>query len=342
MEIQEWLGTENKLGQDIWEKKYKFENETLDDFFERVSGGNQELKHLIIDKKFMFGGRILANRGLQKLGRKITYSNCYVISPPEDNIESIFDCAKSLARTFSYGGGCGIDISRLRPIGALVNNAAKTTTGSVSFMDLYSLTTELIGQSGRRGALMISLDCAHPDLLEFLDIKKDLKKVTKANISVKLTDEFMQAVVDNADYELWFGISERKEEYVKTVNAREVLMKLAENNWSMGEPGALFWDRINNWNLVSEDLNFNYAGVNPCAEEPLPAGGSCLLGSLNLAEFVETPDGFKSYFNFPRFRQAIKIAVIGLNEVLHEGLELHPLQEQRDSVNDWRQIGLTY
>lgn len=116
----------------------------------RVSGWNEEIKQLIKGKKFLFGGRILANRGLESKGRKVSLSNCYVIEPPEDNIESIFDCAKKLARTYSYGGGCGVDISKLSPRGAKVNNAAKETTGSISFMDLYSMVTGLIGQAGRR------------------------------------------------------------------------------------------------------------------------------------------------------------------------------------------------
>ncbi len=150
MNVQNWLGKDNKLGIDIWERKYRYKNETFDEWLERVSGGNYKIKNLIIEKKFLFGGRILAIRGLEKYGRKISLSNCYVITPPEDSIESIFECATKLARTYSYGGGCGIDISKLAPRGAKVNNAAKETTGSVSFMDLYSLVTGLIGQSGRR------------------------------------------------------------------------------------------------------------------------------------------------------------------------------------------------
>ena len=109
MTVQEWLGNENQLGQDIWEKKYRYENETFDEWINRVSGGNSEIANLIKEKKFLFGGRILANRGLENKGRKISLSNCYVIEPPEDNIESIFDCAKKLARTYSRGGGCGVD-----------------------------------------------------------------------------------------------------------------------------------------------------------------------------------------------------------------------------------------
>lgn len=335
MTVQEWLGEDNQLGIDIWEKKYRKNNETFDEWLERVSGGNNEVKQLIIEKKFLFGGRILSNRGIEKYGEKITLSNCYVITPPDDSIESIFECASKLARTYSYGGGCGVDISNLAPRGAKVNNAAKTTTGSTSFMDLYSLVTGLICQNGRRGALMLSLDCHHPDLEEFIEIKSDLNKVTKANISIRITDDFMVAVKNKSDFELSFTRKETGETIKKTVNAYELFKKICKMNWDYAEPGMLFWDRIENWNLLSNDPKFHYAGVNPCAEEPLPAGGSCLLGSLNLSEFVHD-----KIFDFDDFRKCVRISVNALNDVLFEGLPLHPLEEQQQSVNDWRQIGL--
>ena len=336
MNVQEWLGADNQLGVDIWEKKYKHNNESFDEWLDRVSGGDNDVRQLIQDKKFLFGGRILSNRGLDKQGLKVTLSNCYVIDPPEDSIESIFECASKLARTYSYGGGCGIDISKLAPRGAKVRNTAKETTGSISFMDLYSLVTGLIGQNGRRGALMISLSCDHPDIEEFIDIKNDLEKVTKANISIRITHKFMDAVINNKDYELSFVREETGEEIKKVVNAKELFHKIAKNNWNMGEPGMLFWDTIENWNLLSGFDNFQYAGTNPCAEEPLPAGGSCLLGSLNLSAFVNSNGDFL----FEDFYKAAYIATIALNDVLNEGINLHPLQEQRDSVRDWRQIGL--
>lgn len=335
MTVQEWLGTENQLGQDIWERKYRYENETFDEWINRVSGGNSEIANLIKEKKFLFGGRILANRGLENKGRKISLSNCYVIEPPEDNIESIFDCAKKLARTYSYGGGCGVDISKLSPRGAKVNNAAKETTGSVSFMDLYSMVTGLIGQAGRRGALMLSLSCEHPDLGEFIGIKSDLDRVTKANISIRITDKFMAAVKNRTTFTLSFTRLETGETITKEVDAYEMFHKMCEMNWDYAEPGMLFWDRINNWNLLSCDDEFEYAGTNPCAEEPLPAGGSCLLGSINLVEFA-----CDTGFDFESFKHCVKSSVIALNEVLDEGLPLHPLKEQRESVYDWRQIGL--
>lgn len=335
MWVEDWLGKDNKLGCDIWRKKYQHEGETFLEWLDRVSNGNEELKKDILDKKFLFGGRILSNRGLQKQGRKVTYSNCYVIEQPKDNLESIFDAAKKLARTFSYGGGCGIDISQLAPRGAVINNAAKETTGAVSFMDLYNLTTSLIGQNGRRGALMISLGCNHPDLEEFIDIKTDLNKITKANISIRVTDEFMRAVVLGEYYDLTFVREETGEEIVKTVFAPTIFKKLCANNWNYGEPGMLYWDSIEKWNLLADDSEFKFAGVNPCAEEPLPAGGSCLLGAINLSAFVKN-----GKFDFDDFAETVARAVKALNEVLDEGLELHPLEEQRESVADWRQIGL--
>lgn len=335
MTVQEWLGYDNQLGVDIWERKYRYENETFDEWITRVSGRNETIAELIKEKKFLFGGRILANRGLENKGRKISLSNCYVIEPPEDNIESIFDCAKKLARTYSYGGGCGVDISKLSPRGAKVNNAAKETTGSVSFMDLYSMVTGLIGQAGRRGALMLSLSCEHPDLEEFIGIKSDLDRVTKANISIRITDKFMAAVKNRTPFTLSFTRLETGETITKEIDAYEMFHKMCEMNWDYAEPGMLFWDRINNWNLLSCDDEFEYAGTNPCAEEPLPAGGSCLLGSINLAEFA-----CDTGFDFESFKHCVKSSVIALNEVLDEGLTLHPLKEQRESVYDWRQIGL--
>ena len=333
MTVEQWLGESNKLGIDIWHNKYQHNNETFEEWLKRVSGGNQDVEDLIVEKKFLPGGRILSNRGVTD--SKVTYSNCYVISPPEDNIESIYDCCKNLARTYSYGGGCGIDISKLAPAGAKVHNQARSTSGAVSFMETFSQVTAQIGQNGRRGALMISIDCHHPDLLEFIDIKAKPDSVTKANISVKVTDDFMQAVKDDKEWVMSFTRPETGETITKTARAVDIFNKLCQNNWDWAEPGILFWDRIENWNLLSNNDEFHYAGTNPCAEEPLPAGGSCLLGSMNLAAFVK--DG---KFDFEDFCESVYIAVEALNDILEEGLPLHPLEEQRKSVSEWRQIGL--
>lgn len=310
MELQDWKLSE--LGEDIWKKKYQRNGESFEDWLERVSGGDTQVAQLIVDKKFLFGGRILSNRGITDRG--VTYSNCYVIEPPHDSIEGIYEAAMKLARTFSYGGGCGVDISTLRPKGAEVHNAALTTSGAVSFMDVLEQTARVIGQNGRRGALMISMDSSHPDIHDFIDAKLD-NKLEKCNISVRMSDDDME-------------------------NKPDILDHIALNNYDWAEPGILYWDTVKRYNLLDEFAYFEYAGVNPCAEEPLPAGGSCLLGALNLSEFVENPFTDKAAFNIPEFKSAVRIAIRALNDVLDEGLELHPLEEQRNSVRDWRQIGL--
>lgn len=310
MELQDWKLSE--LGEDIWKKKYQRNGESFDQWLDRVSGGDKQVAQLILDKKFLFGGRILSNRGITNRG--VTYSNCYVIAPPEDSIEGIYETAMKLARTFSYGGGCGVDISTLRPKGAEVHNAALTTSGAVSFMDVFEQTARVIGQNGRRGALMLSMDSSHPDIHDFIDAKLD-NKLEKCNISVRMSSKDME-------------------------NKPEILDHIAANNYDWAEPGILFWDTIESYNLLDEFKDFKYAGVNPCAEEPLPAGGSCLLGALNLSEFVENPFTPQAAFNIPEFKSAVRIAIRALNNVLDEGLELHPLEEQQQSVRDWRQIGL--
>lgn len=334
MTIEQWLGKDNLLGIDIWLRKYRKGEESFDEWLDRVSNGNKKVKKAIIDKKFIPGGRILSNRGVKDT--RVTYSNCYVVAPPEDSIESIYESRKKLARTYSYGGGCGIDLSKLAPAGAKVHNQAEKTSGAVSFMEGYSQTTEEIGQNGRRGALMISLDCHHPDLLDFIDIKTKDGSVTKANISVRVTDDFMQAVENDDDWVMSFTREETGETITKTAKARDIFNKLCENNWNWAEPGILFWNTIEDYNLLSNNPDFEYAGTNPCAEEPLPAGGSCLLASINLSAFVDDCGDFM----YDDFYDTIDVGIRYLNEVLDEGLPLHPLQEQRDSVRDWRQVGL--
>ncbi|MFA7533108.1 MAG: ATP cone domain-containing protein, partial [Tissierellaceae bacterium] len=335
---QGWIMTD--LQRDIYEKKYRFDYESFDNFLDRVSGGNNLIKKAIKDKKLMPAGRILAGRGLDKLGRKITLSNCYVLPKVEDNIESIFDTAKHLARTYSYGGGVGLSITQLRPKGSKVNNAAVTTTGAVSFMDLFSMVTGLIGMRGRRGALMLNMDISHPDIEDFIDVKNDLKKVNYANISVNIDDDFIEAIQNDGEYNLYFKVESTGEEMSKTVRARELFRKIATNNWNMAEPGVLYTNRINSWHLMSEDETFEFAGVNPCAEETLPAFGSCNLSSINLSEFVKNPFTKFAYFEYEKFGDMVREGVIYLNQVLDENMELHPLEQQREMSKEYRQIGL--
>lgn len=287
MLVEQWLGKDNTLGIDIWNRKYRKGEETFDQWLDRVSNNNSDVRQAILDKKFIPGGRILSNRGIKNT--RVTYSNCYVVTPPEDSLESIYESRTKLARTYSYGGGCGIDISNLAPAGARVHNQAEKTSGAVSFMDGYSMTTEEIGQNGRRGALMISLDCHHPDLMDFIDIKTKEGKVTKANISVRVTDDFMRAVENDEDWVMSFTRKETGDTITKVEKARVIFDKLCENNWNWAEPGILFWDNICNYNLLSNNKDFKYAGTNPCVTGDTLV--STTRGEIPIRELVgQTPD----------------------------------------------------
>jgi ribonucleoside-diphosphate reductase alpha chain len=341
---------------DTWNKKYrnvvqKDENtvnsETLHNWFKRVCNGNEELIKRMEDMKFLFGGRILANRGLVTKDHKVTLSNCYVLPPVEDNIDSIFGTAKDLATIFSRGGGVGIDISKLRYKGAPVRNSAETTTGAVSFMQLYDITTAIIGQKGRRGALIIAMDAEHPDVEDFINIKKDLNLITNANISVKVSDRFMRYAVENPgeSYTMMCKLIDEEtgetwHTHRITVTPSKILEHIAENNWKMAEPGVLFWDRMKNYNFIENNPYINITGVNPCGELPLPDYGSCNLGNINLSAYVREPFEEKAWFDFTALTHDVPIYVKALNDVLIEGKEYHPLHEQRDAIRYYRQIGL--
>ena len=339
MEIKEWLGNDNQVGYDIWTKKYQYNNENFEQWLERVSGGDHEVMRLIREKKFLFGGRVLAGRGVDV---KQSYSNCYVCKAPEDNIESIFETCTQMARTYSYGGGCGVDISKLRPNGAKVNNAAKTSSGACSFMDLLSTVTGTICQAGRRGALMISISSEHPDIEEFTHIKSNLERVQKANISIRFSDLFLESVENDRVYELHF--KNDKCAVKKDINARNFFKEFARMNWDYAEPGCLFWDKIEHYHFLDHEPAFKYGGTNPCAEEPLPTFGACNLGSINLSEYVTMDFSINgtehTSFDIETFAKDVRTCVMALNDVLVEGIPRHPLKEQRDTVAELRQIGL--
>ncbi len=337
--MEQWAMTE--IQSDIWSRKYNYKQvESWDSWLERIANGNERIKKRIAKKQFLFGGRILSNRQLDKKGLKVTYSNCYVLESPEDNIESIWGTAGKMAKTYAFGGGVGISLRNLRPRGSVVHNNARTTTGAVSFMPLYSLTTETIGQEGRRGALMLSIPSSHPDLEEFIYVKAAQGTITGANISIEIDDRFMIAAKRGELYHQKFVVEDTGQVIEKYIEARDFYKRIIKNNLDWAEPGMLFWDTIERYHLMSHHPKFKFAGTNPCAEEPLPAGGSCLLGSLNLSAFVVNPFTPFAYFDMGEFMSAIRDAVVALNEVLDEGLELHPLPEQRQSVRELRQIGL--
>ncbi len=354
--LNEWLEGK-QLGIDIVQRKYLQENESFDKWIERVSGGDEDVKRLMYEKKFLPAGRVLANRGLSVHGVGSTLSNCYV-NVLEDSIESIYKACAEMARTYSFGGGVGIDISALRPRGAKVNNTAKETSGAVSFMKTFDMVTGTIGQNGRRGALMISISVNHPDIFEFVDIKANTDEINNANISVRVNDNFMKAVDEGSDYLLhWpcdMTISDKEIDniekynqlvcietgcgpvYVKKIKAKELFNKLVKNNWDYAEPGILYWDRCEKYHLMSENKTFHYAGCNPCAEEILPEYGACNLGSMNLYKYVSE----NNMFDYDAFFNDCKIATKALNDIQMEGIPLHPLPQQTETAKKYRQIGL--
>jgi len=226
---------------------------------------------LLDEFRFIPGGRIMHAAGNS---RRVTALNCYVIPVKDDSIESIFEWMKEAARTYSLGGGVGTDISVLRPRGAPVNNAARSSTGSVSFMDLFSLTTGTIGQSGRRGALMITIADNHPDVLDFIKVKRNTEKVRYANLSVRISDEFMRAVEEDGTYDLAF--ENERATLRRTVKAREVWWDLISGARDFAEPGVIFWDAVKRWS-TSEYNGMNVVTTNPCS----------LVGST----YVMTPSG---------------------------------------------------
>lgn len=270
LSVQDWLHTNDQMCVDIVNKKYLLEEEilghkeTVDEMLDRVSGGNKKARALMKDGKFLPGGRIIANRGLDKCGIKVTYSNCYVDPAPEDSIEAIYETCKRLARTFSYGGGIGIDISKLAPAGAKVRNTARNSTGAVSFVNTFSEVAETIGMKGRRGALMISIDGRHPDLQKFITHKSDLNITQGANMSVRMSDGFFIAVENDEMWIMEFTRKETGECIRKEAKARDIMKLIAKTNWDYAEPGMLYWDTIENYNLLSNYPDFSYAGTNPC------------------------------------------------------------------------------
>ncbi|HEV2359312.1 MAG TPA: adenosylcobalamin-dependent ribonucleoside-diphosphate reductase [bacterium] len=286
--------------------------------------------------RFIPGGRIMHAIGNNK---RVTALNCYVDPIHEDSIEAIFQWMKEAARTYSLGGGVGVDISILRPVGAPVNNAARTSTGSISFMELMSLTTGTIGQSGRRGALMITIADDHPDVLAFTKIKRNMDRVRFANISVRISDAFMRAVEADQPWTLKFSNERVKVE--RSVPAREIWRELIYGATHHAEPGVIFWDSIKRWS-TSEYNNMNVITTNPCSEIPLEPYGCCCLGNLGLSEFVLDEFSPQAQVDWPHLEHALRLATRFLDDVLDYNADKHPLPAQREASLHSRRIGVGF
>ena len=257
----------------------------------------------------------------------VSLSNCVVVDNPQDSVSSIMDAGKDLANLFKRRCGVGLDLSDLRPEGAPVNNSARTTTGAWSFADFYSYVCRMIGQNGRRGALMISMDIRHPDIEQFIKMKHDLTKVTGANVSLKITDEFMEAVEEGESFSLKFPVNSDSPEYTAEVDAQYLWDLIIESATKKAEPGLLMWDNIIK-NLPAHCYpGFETKTTNPCGEIPLSAYDSCRLISLNLKNLVKNSFQKNADFDFNKLKE---VAAVGmrLSDDLVE-LELEKLDNIR-------------
>lgn len=294
---------------------------------------------LLENFRFVPGGRIMFGAGQS---RRSTLLNCYVIPIKDDSIEAIFDWCKEAARTYSFGGGMGVDISILRPKGSPVNNSAIYSTGSVSFMEIFSTTTGTIGQAGRRGALMITISVDHPDILDFIEIKNDLerKRVQYANISVRVTDEFMNAVAADKDFTLRYE-SPKTGRIEKTIKAKEIWDKLIKAAHASAEPGVIFWDNVKSQS-TTEYNGMEVITTNPCAEIPLEPYGCCCLGNVNLTHFVKNEFTEKAAVDWEQLERAMRYAVRFLDNVLEYSGPKHPLKAQTETSLKSRRIGVGF
>ena len=283
---------------------------------------------ILEDFKFTPGGRIMHGAGREDI--TTTLNNCYVVGINDDSINSIYKTIQEEARTYKFGGGCGHDLSVLRPSGDAIKGTGGESCGPVGFMNLFSENTNTIAQHGRRGANMQTLRIDHPDIEKFIEIKTgDVNMVKYSNISVLLTDEFMKAVKDDLEFDLKW----QKEVY-KTINARELWEKIIDHAHSSAEPGLLFWDTMTNYH--NAEYCSPLVSTNPCAEQPLPDGGCCNLGSINLERFVDQEGNFQ----VEEFNETIQIAPRFLDNVIDYNLGRHALDSQKQNAQNDRRIGL--
>ena len=282
---------------------------------------------ILHDFRFVPGGRIMHGAGREDI--KTTLNNCYVVGIKSDSINAIYDAIIEEAKTYKYGGGCGHDLSVLRPKGSSINGTGGESCGPVGFMNLFSENTNTIAQHGRRGANMQTLRVDHPDIAEFVDVKRDLTKVKYSNISVLLTHEFMEAVEMDSDFELRWG-----DQVYETVRARDLWDKIISAAHASAEPGIIFWD------TMVDHHNAEYCSplvsTNPCGEQPLPDGGACNLGAINLARFVNAEGDFQ----WDDFKDTIRLSVRYLDNVIDYNADRHALKDQKNNALNDRRVGL--
>lgn len=341
--MEKWY--ESEIGQGILKAKYYHPGETTpQQFMDRVTGifspkVKEAMRRYLEEASVCPAGRTLYAAGAK--GKfKSSLSNCYILPSPQDDIESIFQINEEIAKIFSYGGGIGVNISCLRPKGSRVKNVARTSTGAISFLKIFDSTGEVISQNGRRGAMLVGLNCDHPDIYEFLHMKQENEKLASMNLSVLFKDDFMQAVIDKKPYELHFDVEATGEKIRRTINASEFFDEYCRTQWDWGDPGALFVDRLNDYNLLSGYDDYNIEITNPCGEFGSNAYNSCNLMSINLYNFIDDKFGENPHLNKEAFADAVHTAIRALDEILDYGYETQPLDANRTCIDDWRSVGL--
>jgi len=335
------------ISQQIWDMKYRLKTEggtpvdkTIEDTWHRVATAlaagetdstawSRRFASALEDFKFLPAGRIVAGAGT---GRSVTLFNCFVMGTIPDDMAGIFTHLKEAALTMQQGGGIGYDFSTLRPKGAPVKGVGADASGPLTFMDVWDAMCRTIMSAGhRRGAMMATLACDHPDIEAFIEAKHEPGRLRMFNLSVLVTDAFMQAVKEDAPWPLTFGgVS------YKTVRARELWDKIMRATYGFAEPGVIFIDRINKRN------NLHYAetirATNPCGEQPLPPYGACLLGSLNLAALIREPFTANARLDEAEFDRLVPLAVRMMDNAID--VSRFPLPEQRTEAQAKRRIGL--
>ena len=257
----------------------------------------KDFKYVIPQGSVMFG---LGNHQVIA-----SLSNCIVVPSVLDSYGGVCYTDEQLAQLFKRRCGVGVDLSELRPKDAQVSNAAGSTTGAVSFMNRFSNTTREVAQNGRRGALMLTMDVKHPDIEDFIIVKQDLTKITGANISIRLSDEFMQAVVNDTKFTLQWPIDSKTPKYTKEIEAKDLWQKIITCAHNTAEPGLIFWDRQHHYSTSSVYPEFKNSSTNPCSEIAMQGGDSCRLIAVNLYSFVEEPFTKKAKFNYKKFYEVV-------------------------------------
>ena len=319
------------LSQEIDKMKYRQEGETFDDKVQRIAvalsddGDHElELKDILGDLRFLPAGRVQNAIGSKRI---TTAYNCFVSGVIEDNMNSIMEKAAEAAETMRRGGGIGYDFSKLRPRGDLIRSLDSQSSGPVSFMGIFDAVCQTIASSGhRRGAQLGALRVDHPDIYDFIGAKRNSDKLTGFNVSVGVTDAFMEALEKEDDsFDLVFD-----GKVYRTVSARDLWDNIMESTWDWAEPGVLFLDRIAEMNNLwyCEEINT----TNPCGEQPLPANGACLLGSFNLTKYVGDE------FDFKQFKSDIPHVVRAMDNVVDR--TIYPLKVQSDEAKHKRRMGL--